>query len=200
MAEQPRIDVFGEDRAHEQFARALILRLAREVGLRPRIHAVSARGGEGRAITEFSAWQRGFLQSRQQGTPELVVLLIDANCKGWHEVRRELEQSVDTSIVPRSVLGCPDPHIERWFLADPVGFAAVVGAPPQPDRGKCERALYKRLVEEAARQASLPLITGIADLAPDLVDAMDLYRAGQAQPSLRHFVDELKGALRLLAG
>lgn len=199
MAEPPRVDLFVEDRAHEQFTRALILRLAREVGLRLRIHAVSARGGEGKAISEFSAWQRGFLRSRQQGTPDLLVLVIDANCRGWHDVRHELERSVDSSLVPRRVIGCPDPHIERWYMADPAGFGRVVGTAPPPDPGKCERDLYERLVMDAVRRADLPLLTGTEDLAPDLVEAMDLYRAGQAQPALRHLVDELRGALRLLA-
>lgn len=69
MAELPRVDLFGEDRAHEQFTRAMILRLAREAGLRLRIHTVSARGGAGKAMWEFSTWQREFLRSRQQGRP-----------------------------------------------------------------------------------------------------------------------------------
>lgn len=46
----------------------------------------------------------------------------------------------------------------------------------------------------------MPLLTGTADLAPDLVEAMDLYRAGKNQPSLGHFVDGFNGALRRLAG
>jgi hypothetical protein len=36
------------------------------------------------------------------------------------------------------------------------------------------------------------------EYAPDLVAAMDLYHAGKNQPSLRHFVDELRSALQLL--
>lgn len=198
MAERPRVDLFCEDRAHEQFVRALLERLSVEMA-RPVVRAVSARGGHARALAEFAVWQRKFLRPVQNGLPDLLVLVIDANCKGWHEMRGQLEEAIDPAIVPRSVVGCPDPHIERWYIADPVAFERVVGTPPARDREKCERDFYKRIVEEAAHEAGLPLLTGTADLAPDLVASMDLFRAGRAQPSLRHFADGLKSALRLLA-
>ncbi len=53
------VDLFAEDRAHEEFLRALIQRLAREEtcelwNLRVR----SARGGHGRALDELSNYLR----------------------------------------------------------------------------------------------------------------------------------------------
>jgi hypothetical protein len=51
------------------------------------------------------------------------------------------------------------------------------------------------LVEEAVAATGLPLLTGTADLAPDLVAAMDLYKAGKNQPSLGKFVEDLNSAL-----
>ena len=36
------------------------------------------------------------------------------------------------------------------------------------------------------------------EFAPDLIEAMDLYRAGKNQRSLGHFVEGLRAALRLL--
>jgi hypothetical protein len=38
-----------------------------------------------------------------------------------------------------------------------------------------------------------------SSLAADLVRAMDLYRAGRACSSLKHFVDELRGRLKRLS-
>lgn len=191
--------LFCEDRDHEQFIRALVSRFAREVGIRPVIHAPSARGGEGKAISEFKLWQRAFVRGEAQGTPDLLVLAIDGNCKGWKQARSELEAAVDGSKIPNHVIACPDPHIERWYIADPKAFERVVGALPRADQEKCERGFYKRLVEEAAERAGTPLLTGTADLAPDLVDGLDLYRAAKNQPSLGHFLKGLRAALRQLA-
>lgn len=199
MAERPRVDLFCEDRAHEQFVRALLDRLSCETVARPVVRAVSARGGQARALAEFAVWQKEFMRSVRHGLPDLLVLVVDANCKGWHEMRGRLEEVIDPAIVPLGVVGCPDPHIERWYIADPAAFERVVGTSPARDREKCERDFYKRLVEEAVHEAGLPLLTGTADLAPDLVASMDLFRAGRAQPSLRHFTDSLRSALRLLA-
>lgn len=96
------------------------------------------------------------------------------------------------------MIGCPDPHVERWYLADAVAFEQVVGAPPGPDRGKCERYAYRRMIEGTAATSGIPLLTGTADLAPDIVARMDLFRAGKSQACLGHFVSDLRAALRQL--
>lgn len=199
MAERPRIALFCEDRGHEQFVRALVERLAREAGLRPILQAPSARGGHARALEEFRIWQRSFLRETGHGLPDLLVLCIDANCTTWNEARREIEEAIDEAVIPHHVVGCPDPHVERWYIADPACFERLVGAQPGRDREKCERHFYKRLVEAAVVAGGTPLLTGIADLAPDLVAGMDPYRAGKNQPSLGHFIAALRGALRRIA-
>jgi hypothetical protein len=38
------------------------------------------------------------------------------------------------------------------------------------------------------------------DIAPDIVAAMDLYRAGKKAASLKHFIDDLRDALALAVG
>src|SRR5947208_11285430 len=58
MGERPRIDLYCEDSGHEQFARALLTRIAQELGVRLTIQTASGRGGHGRALSEFQAWQR----------------------------------------------------------------------------------------------------------------------------------------------
>jgi hypothetical protein len=199
MADRTRIVLFCEDRAHELFVRALVDRLAAELHMRPVLQAPSTRGGHARALEEFKVWQRSFLRQATHGIPDLLVLVIDANCSPWNEVRRELEAAIDETVMPHHVVGCPDPHVERWYIADPVAFQQVVGVQPGRDRDECDPHFYKQLIDEAVGGAGIPLLTGPADLAPDLVAAMDFYRAGRNQPSLRHFVDDLRGRLRRLA-
>lgn len=200
MGKQARVALFCEDQHHELFVRELIHRLASEVGLEPLLQALNTRGGHGRAITEFKIWQDEFSGFSTSIRPDLLVLVIDANCTGWNQAHKDTVDAVDSGRIPHAVVGCPDPHVERWFLADPVSFKQVVGASPDPDPGKCDRGVYKKILADAFTSASLPVLTGPAELAPDLVDAMDLYKAGKSCPSLGHFVDDLRKGFRFLAG
>jgi hypothetical protein len=201
MGSLPRVDLYCEDQGHEQFALAVLRRLTRELRIRVDPKVQSGRGGHGRALSEFRAWQRAVSKGGTGlAVPDLLILLIDGNCQGWSAARRELEEVIDGGIFARSVVGCPDPHVERWCLADPEGFLTVVGAPPPPDPGKCERFFYKNLLRRAIRDAGQPILTNEMEYAPDLVRAMDFFRAGKNQPSLRHFVDEVQTALQSLRG
>ncbi|HYH44977.1 MAG TPA: hypothetical protein VEG34_04780, partial [Thermoanaerobaculia bacterium] len=86
MGDRPRIDLYCEDDGHEQVARALLGRSARELGLPLSVRTVSGRGGHGRAIEEFKTWQRVYSRGGiADGTPDLLILMIDANCTGWAE-------------------------------------------------------------------------------------------------------------------
>ncbi len=198
MADRPSVVLYCEDSGHEQFARALLERIAREFRLRIDIRTASGRGGHGLALTELRAWQRAISGAGgiRFEIPDLLILMIDANCKGWAAVRRELEDVVDQRIFPQCAIGCPDPHIERWCLADPQAIQAVLGVPAPADPGKCERQLYKNLFRRTILEAGQPILTTAMEYAPDLVAAMDLFRAGRNQPSLRHFVDEVRSKLQ----
>ena len=199
MIDRPRIDLYCEDSGHEQFARALLQRLASEIGLRPSINTPSGRGGHGQAISEFKAWQRAVTRGHiGHEIPDLLVLLIDANCTGWAQAHRELERALEPGAFPRCAIGCPDPHVERWCLADPRAVQEVLGIQPPPDPGKCERNLYKQLLRQTIRSAGQPILTSEMEYAPDLVSAMDFFRAGKNQPSLKHFVEEIQSALQQL--
>ncbi len=122
--------------------------------------------------------------------------LIDGNCLGWGEAHRTTSAVVDPGLFPKAVVGCPDPHIERWCIADPAGFRAVLDIPPLPDPGKCDRGVYKALFRESILRAAQPILTDPMEFAPDLVAAMDLYRASKNQPSLKHFIEDLRSAIR----
>jgi hypothetical protein len=198
MADRPSVVLYCEDSGHEQFARAVLTRISHELGLRIAVRTSSGRGGHGRAMTEFKGWQRTIAGGGGFGfdIPDLLILMIDANCKGWATVRRELEDAIDGRIFPRCAIACPDPHVERWCLADPEAVQEVLGVAAPSDPGKCDRRFYKNLLRQTILDAGQPILTTEMEYAPDLVNAMDLFRAGRNQASLKHFLDEVKSALQ----
>ncbi len=192
------VDLFVEDRAHESFVTALLARIAREEGVAvsPRIR--TARGGHGRAIAEFRLYQslvaKGALGL---GHPDLLVVAIDGNCTTFARKRAEILHATMATFASNLVVACPDPHVERWFLADPESFLGVVGTPVVIGKRKCEREYYKDALAKAIRLAGHPPSLGGIEFAEELVTAMDLYRAGKADRSFKAFLDDLRGKLRI---
>lgn len=197
MTEPVVVDLFVEDRAHEEFLKPLLERIAAEEGVKveARIHA--ARGGHPRAIAEFRLYQR-IAERRAHGVPDLAVVAIDGNCASFAQRRREIHNAIAPVFEGKIVTACPDPHVERWYLADPDSFRAVVGYRPMVGKRKCVRDHYKRLLADAVRQGGYPLTLGGIEFAAELVEAMDLYRAARNDASLRAFVQDLRGRLRQL--
>jgi hypothetical protein len=190
------IDLFAEDRAHEELLKALIGRLSGEEGLDIVIRTRASRGGHGRALAGFELNQAAVEQGFPP-LPDLLVVAVDANCQRYQEAQRELQGRLRPELRGRTALACPDPHVERWFMADPESFATVVGVEPPRERRKCQRDRYKRLLVDAIRNGGhVPILGGI-EFARDLVLAMDLYRACRNEPSLRSFVDGARAVLRL---
>lgn len=192
------LDLFVEDRAHELFLAAMIRRVAREEGREIEIRVRAARGGHGRAIGELRTYIR-LVEKGSVTLPDVIVIAIDANCKPHAQARREIQDSVVTLLQSRAVIACPDPHIERWYLADPVSFCQVVGKQPVPGKKKCRRDWYKELLVGTIRSAGISPILGGLEFAPEIVEAMDLYRAGQNDRALGQFIDDLRATIRLLA-
>ena len=194
---RPTIDLFVEDRAHEEFLKAMVVRLSAEEHRETMTRVRSARGGHGRVLNEFELYQEAIARGLST-IPDILVVAIDANCLSFHETQKTLKTRLKAEFQGRAAYACPDPHIERWFMADPESFAEVVGAQPPRERRKCERDRYKRQLVDAIRRGGyLPTLGGV-EFAKDLVLHMDLYRAGKNEPSLSAFVDSLRGCLRLL--
>lgn len=189
-----RVECFVEDQAQEAFLRAFIDRTLREKSYTSIFHFHQTRGA-GRLLEEFKAFQTA-LQKGQRGfsAPDLLVLARDANCSGHNDVHRELQEAIDRGTFPVSAIACPDPHIERWFMADPASFAEVVGGQPKVGKRKCERDLYKKKLRESVLRAGIRATLGGLELAEDIVRSMDMYRAGKREPSLRSFYKELNAA------
>jgi hypothetical protein len=194
MAERRRVHLFAEDLAHERFLTAVLERLAGEMGRRIHVTTANARGGHGRALAELKTHQRALLVGG--GIPDLLVVAIDANCSGWNKVRNDVLQIVDPAAFPAHVLAIPDPHVERWYLADPPALAAAVEASVALTRRKCDRDEYKQILVNALRAAGHPVSLGGAEFATEIVAEMDFFRAGKNEPSFKHFVDELRGLVK----
>jgi hypothetical protein len=96
----------------------------------------------------------------------------------------------------RAVIACPDPHIERWFIADPPSFREAIGNQPKPGKKKCDRDRYKTILAKSVREAGHPSLLGGIEFAREIVDSMDLYRAGKADKSLKDFLDQLGQRLK----
>jgi hypothetical protein len=192
------IDLFVEDTAHAEFLVPLTGRIAgerkREVDCRVR----SAQGGQGRALAELELYQGLTLNGLGGGMPDLLVVGIDANCRSLTAVRNEILGVLDDRLRECCVPACPDPHVERWYLADLEAFHSVVGITPSVPRDKCERGFYKQILARAVVDGGHPPMLGGIEFASDLVAAMDLFRAGRTESSLKHFADGLSGRLKLL--
>ncbi len=127
-----QVRIFCEDEAHENTITALIRRLARELGVAIRISTSSARGGHGRVRTELRHFQRDF--PRIGDRTDLLVVAIDANCQGFQEARNSIRELIEIRLFPTFVLAIPDPHIERWLLAEPEA-STLQPAPARPSNG-----------------------------------------------------------------
>ena len=99
------------------------------------------------------------------------------------------------------VVAIPEPHIERWYLADPRAVGAVLGATddrPVP-RGRCQRDLYKRRLREAFRHVSKgsvdPPLGGI-EYGEDIAAAMRIEVARQNCQDFDRFVVDLTRVFR----
>jgi hypothetical protein len=198
------IGYFLEDIAQQRFICALVERVACGLGLTPAdlYHDVrNATGGEGQTMSSL----RAFLH-RCSGIADppfdLLVVAIDGNCSTYSARRDEIGRLVSQAEYP-GLFACavPNPHVERWYIADPTGFQqAVAGpAPPSVPRYKCERARYKRGLSDALREAGLEAPLGGAEYGDEIAQHIDLQRAGRSDSSFKHFRDDVRQALAAIA-
>lgn len=180
------VEVFCEDLRHEEMARALVERIARDEGLFVSVQLMSGTGGRGSALSEFATYQRR--RKILPGVPALLVVMIDCDDKLWNERKNEVESTIDGAVFPQFVVACPDPHVERWYYADKETFTEVVGEEPPS---------YGTPKERLESVTKLTIRSGL-ELAKDIMDRADLHRAGRSCPSLRHAVRDLRSQVRQL--
>lgn len=195
----PKAVLFVEDYGHAAFLVPVVRRIAEEAGVDAEIDCRSAQGGKGKALSELKDFLQELASGTRLGVPELLVVAIDANCKGCGKKLREINECVPGQFRSFAVYAIPDPHIERWLLLDSQAFKRILGTGCKAPKEKCEKDRYKNLLAEAVQQAGVnPLIGGL-EHAKDIVQEMDLGRACKADPSFEKFVSELRRQLNALA-
>jgi hypothetical protein len=130
-----------------------------------------------------------------EGIPDLLVVVIDANCRGHQEMKREIEQKIDQRIFPHHVIGTPDPHIERWYLDDQEALKSQFDKSISPPKYKCDQGRYKNILNKLISDAGFPNIQGGAEFGPDLAHSISLQTTDE---SLKSFIDDLQAAMRLI--
>lgn len=194
------IGYFLEDIAQQRFICALVERVACGLGLSPTdlCHDVrNATGGEGQTIGSL----RAFLRRRSRAPVasfDLLVVAIDGNCRKYTAQRAEIISLMSQVNYPGAVAcAVPNPHVERWYVADPIGFQRSVAGPRLPvvPKYKCERARYKDALSDALRDAGLETPLGGAEYGEQIAQHIDLQRAGRADRSFKLFRDDVRQAL-----
>jgi hypothetical protein len=194
------VDIFAEDTAHEKFLKPVINKLASQLGISVTVRILSARGGHGRAVSEYILYQHIIEKGIAKNVaPDIIVVAIDCNCKGYSDMERDISAAVRDIFKERTVFSLPDPHIERWYLADPSAANKVFGIAVKVPRKKCKRDFYKNLLAETVIKSGHPPSLGGIEFAEEIVDIMDFYAAGKTENSLRFFVKDMKAALKKAA-
>lgn len=187
------ISLFGEDNGHERVVGALVERLAEENGVEVRLRWRNAEGGYGKVTYLLREYLRD-LEEQGVSSPDLIVVAIDANCKGLNERERELKRYKTKSA--KVIYATPDPHVERWLLLDGAAFKSVFGRGCEAPAQKCDRENYKRSLVEAIRSSgNIPNIGGL-EHAREIVRALDIERASRFDRSFERFVNSLQAAFQ----
>ena len=198
MSKPVLIDLFVEDRAHEELLKPLSPGLEKKNRCGVQVSVRTARGGHARALSEFRIYQRAAAAATFSGQlAELMVVGIDGNCSTFANARDKIQQATEPIFTDRLVVACPDPHIERWYLADPpvVQHRRRRSAKSVGTR-KCARDHYKQILADSIQRAGHPPTLGGIEFASELAAAMNLYRAGRNANSLRIFLNDLRARLR----
>lgn len=183
----PKIDLFCEDIAHENFMSAFFQAFIPNAEL----HPVSMRGGSAKAITEAKKYLR-FLSKNPLKIPDYIVLVIDGNCMGHSAKRRLIESQLGDFItqLPSPVIyAIPDPHIERWCLLDGRAFKSAFGKGCNAPDGKCDRGTYKLALLTALRTAGIESLLGGADYLEEVVPLIEINKI--KDPSFLAFISDL---------
>jgi len=196
VAKAIKVYLVVEDPAHENIARALFRRLSFEEGIRFSI-GPAVRGGHGGVITEIKGFQRALKKGAiPAGIPDLLVVLIDANCHDFQETKRNTASIIDKSIFPFFIIGCPNPHIEKWLLIDQHALNVLFGTSLSIPLGKCDKDFYKNELKKIIKDGGWPITQGGIEYSQDIIEEMDFIKAIKNDPSFGNFVSDLKSTLK----
>ena len=196
MSEGLAVDLFMEDAAHEKLLVPLVERIASEEGVGVRCQVRTARGGHPQVMSELEFFLRNRKHLGLGSSLDMIIVAKDSNCSSFAQTRSGIEDSVGQEYRHLLVAACPDPHIERWYMADVNSFYDVVGDRPDLGSGKCERNYYKAVLGTAVRRGGHPRMLDGIEFGTEIAEKMELYRAGRTERSLKVFVEDLRNKFR----
>jgi hypothetical protein len=192
-----KIALFCEDTGHEAVINALIHKLIPIPDGAVQVIPLSTRNGKGKALSQLADYLNQVKENIIE-RPDAIVAAIDANCKGYNDKKREIDDKIPDGFgdITQIIHAIPDPHVERWLLIDSQAFKHVFGKGCSAPDQKCEKDRYKKLLSDAVKQAGgTPLLGGI-EYAEDIVDNMDIHNIKRLDESLKKFIEELEDVLK----
>ncbi|MGH7295636.1 MAG: hypothetical protein ACRELB_11910 [Polyangiaceae bacterium] len=187
-----RVLCIFEDRAYEQVVKPLIERIATEAGLRVDVVMRFTRG------CRFEPLEQWLKESRD--AYRLCCIGADAGNlpagKKERSMRKKLGGLVDD---PSIVFAIAQPSAEAWLQADlsalKAGVATVteatVNLPKKTRKYPRDEEGAKRGLRELLASAGVRTLQDGLEFGPAIMECVDV----DAHPSIRRFVDELRGAL-----
>lgn len=192
-----RVALFVEDQAHRAVLEALLARRKTQHGVSLHADWRNVRNGHGAVVNELKQFVRD-LRRQRAGTPDLLIVATDANCKGTAARRKEITDITESAGIP-TVCAIPDPHIERWLMLDAAAFKAALGVGCSAPDLKCERSRYKKQLIDAISACGVRPIIGGIEFAEPIIREMDLDRVAAADKSFGLFMQQLNAALTRFA-
>jgi hypothetical protein len=196
MTRPLNIVYFFEDIAHENFVKSIVHRIAGEK--RKSIIEKVGNATSGSVVwLEFDQYLRDIYNGILP-IPDVLIVVIDGNCKKDSEVRRIIKNKIEHAKVniPHLVNAIPNPHIERWYLGDQSALKEILPkSNPKCPRYKCQHDRYKKALKKAIRDGGLDPILGGAEYGQDIATLIDLYQLGRVDRSFKRFLDELTAGI-----
>lgn len=195
-----KVGLFFEDEGHRTLLASLCLRIAREEHIEVKVVERNAAGGEGRAIAELKQYSLD-LRRAQDEYIDVLVVAIDGNCSGPGVRAKLINTALSRHPAGEVVLAIPDPHVERWYLADPGAIGRVLGvagsvAPPDQ---KCDKNRYKHLLNQAFGKLGEQPAAGGIEYGDVIAEEIDLNHVRRTDQQLTDFIDSFRRSLRLAA-
>ena len=202
MADRITITYFMEDVAHEAFIRPIVQRIAQEEGIGRVLSDVRCARCGYSAIGQFRTFVEGY--SHLLWAPDrMLVVVRDCNCMKYNERLKEMKAPLTDMGLgsdDRVVFALPDPHIERWYIADQNAFNDVVGprtAPPMPRR-KCGKNYWKNILHKALEIAGIKSRSGGSEYGGRIAATVNVSDLEGADRSFKKFANDLRRAFRRL--
>lgn len=188
------VALFVEDIGQVRFLTRLMERVAaeQEPSLQARIITRNATGGGARVIAELRRFVRDL--PTEEETPDLIVVALDCDCRRRSRVVRDLQKLLAGRVSSEIVFALPEPHVERWYLADQAALQRVTGAPGMPSLPppRCRKDLFKRALADAFGAGDLYPSLGGVEYAEEIVSEMDLSVAARNDASLGAFIQDFR--------